>query len=262
MAVRQFKKPRVKRVKPPRPVPPPVPPRPRRSVLKSIYKHLISSSVDQRLEALKKACHWYDVLQAYLAYERERSVAQKQYMDAAIKARLEAINTSKSEHKEKHFVEAIQNYEKMTRRYKAPKIGAFLSKYSHLRHELDGRKRKYANKFQEFLAIVDDALRPVNYEGTRIVMHVDKLLSNYRIDSEGNVTFDRKFVEQAKRIARKQGLLPGLESLLPVLSEAAAQTVEVDAEGYRTGRFVVHGSRRHKALLDMISSFIQYVQKD
>jgi hypothetical protein len=65
----RIKKTRVKRYRPPKPIPPPQPPRPKRGNLKHIYKDLISSDRDQRVEVLVKAMHWYEELMA----QQERS---------------------------------------------------------------------------------------------------------------------------------------------------------------------------------------------
>src|SRR5580693_7033221 len=66
---RQFKKPRAKKVKVPRPVNPPKPKRPKRGDLKHIYKELLTTDISQRINTLAKAMAWYDTVQAYLAYK-------------------------------------------------------------------------------------------------------------------------------------------------------------------------------------------------
>jgi len=258
----QFKRPRVKRVRPPRPVPPPKPPRPRRGTLKNIYKDLITTDRDQRVETLKKAMHWYEELQAYLAYNSEWTLTQTKAKSHAERARLFGLESNKDEAKEKHYIFAIQQYEKMTRKFHPPKIGTFLSKYSHVRSKLEKRKHRFVRKFGEFLVLVDKAVRPKNYDGKRIELRVDKITCEYRIDSEGNITFDRKFLDAARKLSRTHGLLPALIKLFPVLTEAAALTMEVDNDGHKTGRYVIHGSKRHKALLEMLHSLMQYCLLD
>lgn len=256
-----FKKPRIKKVRKPRPVPPPKPPRPRRSQLRRIYGELITTDRDQRVEALKKAMHWYEELLAYLAYYKEWTIKQRKQEDEAVKHRLVATNSNQDEVKEVRFTKAIQCYEKMTRRFpNTPKVGAFLSKYSRVRSQLERRKRRLVTKFGEYLELVDKVLQPKNYKGIRITLRVDKLhrKTEYSINSEGHVTFDRKFLDESRRLARKHGMLPGLMKLFPVLTEAAGLTMEVDADGHRTGRYVVHGSKRHSSLLEMLQHLVQY----
>ena len=254
----RIKKARVKRWKEPKPVPPPRPPRPKRSSLKHIYNELISTDRDQRLESLKKSMHWYETLQAYLAFHSEFTLRQKKYKSDAEKHRLKGLNSDKGETKELQYIAAIKCYEAMGRRYHVPKIGAYLSKYAHVRSKLQKRKNRYVRKFEEFLELLSKVLRPKNYYGKSIELHVDKITSNYRVSSNGNITFDRKFLDQAKSTTRTDGLLPGLLDLLPVFSEAAATTMEEDVHGHRTGRYVTHGSKRHAALLLMLENLTDY----
>jgi hypothetical protein len=254
----RLKKRRVKRWKAPKPVPPPQPPRPKRTQLRNIYKNLIASSRDERLESLKKAMHWYEGLQAYLAYEAVFTFHQKKAKAAAEKYRLKGLNSDKSEIKEQSYIAAINEYEKMGRKYHPPKLGAYLSKYSRKRSKLVTRKRRFDKKYSEILSIMDKALRPVNVEHTRITLNVDKLTSNYRIDSEGNVTFDRKFLDMTRKTVRTNGLFPGVLDVLPILTEAAATTMEKDGQGHRTGRYVVSGTKRHQALLLMLEHLRDY----
>jgi hypothetical protein len=258
----RLKKTRVKRWRAPKPVPPPKPPRPKRTQLKHIYSKLVSSSRDERLEALKKAMHWYEGLQAYLAYNSELTFHQKKAKAAAEKLRLTGLNSDKDTTKELSYIAAIKSYEKMGLQYHVPKIGAYLSKYSHKRAQLVKRKSRYDKKFKEFLSLVDYVLRPVNYEDKRIELHVDKISSKYRIDSVGNITFDRKFLDNVKRASRTSGLLPGVQLLFPALSDAASTIPEVDGDGHRTGRFRTHGSHRYISVLTMLDNLIKYQLND
>jgi hypothetical protein len=257
------KKPRVKRWKAPQPVPPPKPPRPKRSSLKHVYKDLISTNRDQRLEALKKAMHWYEALEAYLAYESALTVHQLKAKSEAEKHRLKGLNSDKFESKEKEYIAAIQQYEKMGRKYGAPKIGVFLSKYSHVRSKLEKRRNRYYHKFQEFLELLNNVLRPRNSAGDRLDLpRVDKISAHYRVNSQGNLTFDRKFLEFAKRVSRTHGLLPGLLTVFPAFTEAAATTMEVDVMGHRTGRYELNNARRYNALLEMLQNLVKYCLTD
>lgn len=259
------KKTRVKRWKAPKPVPPPKPPRPKRMQLRHIYHSLITSSRDERIEALKKAMHWYEGLQAYLSYNKELSFHQKKAKAAAEKLRLTGLNSDKGTTKELSYIAAIKFYEKMGQTYHVPKIGSYLSKYSRVRSKLQKRRHRYDKKFSEFLSLVDSVLKPVNYEGKRIELHVDRISSarvDYRIDSEGNITFSHKFMDFVKRLARTNGLLQALQHMWASLTEAAATSVEVDGDGHRTGRVVVHGSRRYKAMLEMMNNLVSYQLND
>jgi hypothetical protein len=254
----RIKKARVKRWRAPKPIPPPKPPRPKRTQLKHIYHGLVTTSRDERLEILKKAMHWYESLQAYLAYNSELSFHQKKAKAAAEKLRLTGLNSDKDTTKELSYIAAIKFYEKMGQKYHVPKIGAYLSKYSRKRAGLVKRKNKYSKKFEEFLSLADTVLRPVNYDDKRIELHVDRIRSDYRIDSVGNITFDRRYLDKAKRASRTNGLLLGFYYLFEALTRAAATTPEVDGDGHRTGRFITHGSRRYKSLMDMIDNLISY----
>src|ERR1700722_2685715 len=258
----RIKKTRVKRWRAPKPVPPPKPPRPKRSTLKNIYKDLISSDSDQRLEGLKKAMHWYEELQAYLAYNSELTLNQKKAKAAAERHRLIGLNFDKTKTKESQYILAIKEYEKLGKKYNPPKIGVFISKYSHVRSKLEQRKNRLTRKFGEFLELVDNAVKPVNYDGTRIQLRVNKISSEYRVDSEGNITFDRKFLDAAKATSRSHGLLPGLNYLWDALTEAAAVRMEQDVEGHRTGRYVIHGSKRYQAMKTMMHNLLVYQNSD
>lgn len=254
----RIKKHRVKRVKPPRPIPPPVPPRPKRSDLKSIYRGLITTNKSQRVDTLVKAMHWYEELIAYLRYKAKFTLAQDRAEAAAEKYRLSGQRSNKDEHKEEAYKEAIRSYEKLSRKYHVPKLGTYASKFSHVRFKIEKSHRRMAHKFTDYLNLIDDALRPVNIEGLRLHLSVDKLRSDYIISPTGNVTFNRKFLEESRRTSRELGLLPGFKMLFPALTQAASQTMEVDAKHFRTGRYVISPERRYTALCNMIENLIRY----
>lgn len=206
--------------------------------------------------------HWYENLIAYLTYNSELKLFQKKAKHEAERRRHRGLNSDKSITKEMDYIAAIKHYEKLGRSYKPPKIGTYLSKYSHVRYKLENRRRRLVRKFSDFLEIVNSILKPKNYEGKRIELRVNKISFDYRVDSEGNVTFDRKFLDKAKRTSRTDGLLPGLILLFPALTESAAMSMEKDSDGHRTGRYVVHGSKRYSSLLEMLDSLIHYQLTD
>lgn len=254
----RLKKFRAKRYKPPTPIPPPKPPRPKLGELKRIYRDLISADVDQRVETLKKACHWYEGAIAYIIYFKALKLNQKRAVAKAQKHRVAALSTNKDESKEHAYIDAIRCYETIVQKLHPPRVNAYLSKYSKVRAVLMNRRSKYNRKFREYIDLLDHLLQPKNYDGTRIQLRVDKLSQQYRINSEGHVTFDRKFLDVARRKSRKEGLLSGYLLLFPVLAEAEAMTMEKDIKGHRTGRYVVHGSKKAKAYEDMLANLVYH----
>lgn len=253
-----LKKFRAKHPKLPKPVPPPKPPRPSISKLRNIYRDLISSDVDQRVETLKKVVHWYEGALAYVVYFKAISFTQKKALAAAQGFRIVALTTNKDETKEKNLIAAIHEYEKIVRKLKPPKVNTFYSKFSSVRSTLEKRKRRFNRKFHDFLEVIDKALKPVNYEGRRISMRVDKLSHERRINSVGDVTFDRKYIDMARKSARKYGLLSGVLIVIPILAEAAATKPERDHEGHRTGRYVVSGTAKSRAWEEMMNNLFNY----
>jgi hypothetical protein len=254
----RIKKHRVKRVNQPLPVAPPVPPRPRRTLLRRIYRNLLSSDRNERVETLIKAMHWYEELLAYLIYQKKWTIAQQRAEVAADKARIKGLRSDKDSVKEEVYLAAIQAYEKMTRSYHAPKIGSYTSKYSRVRSKLEKRRRKYGRKYNDFLELVEKILRPINNEERRIHLHVDKLSSNFKISPEGDVTFNRRFLDTARRATRKYGLLSGMFVLFPALTQAASQTMETDSKHFRTGRYVINYDRRYGILQRFLDQIVDY----
>lgn len=251
---------RVKRVRPPKPIAPPKPERPRRSKLRIIYRDLITTDTDQRVGSLSAAMAWYDTVVVYLSFKQEwkLSIPQLREKNAAERSRTAGITSSEPQIKEESFLKAIKSYEKMATVFKPPLISKYLSKLRSTRKKLETRKINLVNKFGEFIDTLDKVLLPKNYEGKRIELRVDKIRAAHRIDSEGNITFDRKVVDNMRRISRKYGLLSGIIQVLPVMSEAAARMPELDGKGFKTGRMVISNSKRYNAVLEMVSAVHRY----
>lgn len=260
MAHIKLKKPRMKRVKKPAPVPPPKPERPRRSELKSIYRDLLSSDVEQRVNTLARAMEWYDHCQAYVLHKQKGTLTlpQKKQKNAALKLRHAGIITLKSEIKEENFIKTIKYYEKMVLSYKPPLISKYLRRFSKEKKKLTRRKDKLSHQFKDFISLIKKSLNPKNSVGKEISIKVDKLSVSWRIDAEGNVTFDRKLLYAIKKDIRRHGLLAGVLQLLPVLSECAARTVELDNRNVPTGKIIVSNRLKYNAVMDMLDGFLKY----
>src|ERR1035437_2298927 len=127
---RSLKRPRVKRVRPPKAIEAPRPDRPRRTNLKTIYKDIISSDLEQRVNTLRRALQWYDECIKYIGYKIEYVWPKpllKQKNEAEL-ARAAAIPITNDIQKEKQFLLAIKAYEKVVKSYKPPLIKSYLSK--------------------------------------------------------------------------------------------------------------------------------------
>jgi hypothetical protein len=251
---------KVKRVKPPRPVPPPKPPRPRSNVLRKIYRNLITSDLDQRVDALSKAMHWYDTVQTYLNHKQEGkwTIPQLRARYAAERSRTTGIDSSVPAIKEKVYLKTIRSFEKAFKVFKPPSITRYLSKLKTTRGRLEKRKNRLANKYGEFLGLLEKVVAPKNSEDKRIELRVDRIKSQYRIDSEGNITLDRKLVELMRRNSRKFGLFTPINQILPILSEAAGRMPEIDSQGFKTGRMLISWKKRHNALLEISNTVNRY----
>src|ERR1039458_7873098 len=112
---RAYKKPRVKRVRPPKPIPAPKPERPRRSELKQIYRDLISSDSEQRVNTLRRALGWYDKCITYVGREINYEWAKPslKHKNAAERSRTQGITTSDNPTKEELFIKSIKEYEQL-----------------------------------------------------------------------------------------------------------------------------------------------------
>src|SRR6266481_316480 len=269
MARVKYKKPRAKKVRPPKRVAPPKQVRPKRSQLRKIYRELITTDVNQRVDALKKALTWYANCEAYVGYKvkiKEKlltddnpwSTTQLRLKNAAEAARTAAITTVKDPIKEKQFIKAIENYEKMVNGFRPPLVRTVLEKYDAQKAKLEARHKKLRDKFGEFLELMKKVLQPRNPEGKRIELRVDKISSPYRIDLEGNVTFDRKVIANLRKMTRKHGMLSSIIQMIPVLTEAAARVPELDPKGHKTGRMVTSYKKRFVATVQMLNSVNQY----
>lgn len=259
----KYKKPRAKKVKPPAPIKPAKPARPKRTELRKIYKELLSADRDQRVTALAQAMSWYDKCLVYVHYKQEWkwTTAQLREKNRGEKARASGIASNDSKKKELEFTETLKAFEKVAKDIKPPSILKVLSKLNKEKPKLEARKKKLHNKFGEFLQLISTALNPKNADEKSISLYADKLTSNFRISSEGNVTLDRKFLGGIRSTTRKQGLLAGTIQLLPVLSEAGARIPEVDRENHKTGKVVMSYANRYRAVMSMIENLFQYAIK-
>lgn len=265
MAHVKLKKPRTKRVKPPAPVPPPKILRPKRGLLRAVYKELFTSDVDQRTNALIKAGAWYDQCIGYLTNMKQNgilTIRQRKEQDQALAHRLDALRANVPSQKERFWVESIKHFEKMCAVYKPPKILKYLRVFEKKRKVLESRRVKLNDKFGKFLELIRVALEPKNSNGKSINLYVDKLASQYRIDSQGNITFDRKFVLHLRRLNRKYGLLSPVLHCIPVLTESACRTAELDQGGHKTGRTILSSRKRYDSFLEMMYHMNRFMMTD
>ena len=264
MAHVKFKKPRAKKVRPSKPVPPPRPHRPKRGDLRKIYRDLLTADRDQRVTTLAKAMAWYDLVQAYISYKQKGKLSTHQLRNknAAEKVRNVGISSNNDVVKEQKFVETIKEYEKLVKSFRPPLISKILTRYNRSKKKLETRKKKLTDKYGQFLELISHVLHPKNSHDQRIELRVDKISSPYRIDSSGNITFDRKIVVNLRRTSRKHGLLSGVIEMLPVLSESAARTPELDLSGHKTGRTLVSSKKRYNSVLEMLNHLNHYGLND
>jgi hypothetical protein len=260
---RSFKKPRVKRVRPPKPIEAPKPERPRRSNLKTIYKDLISSDSEQRVNTLRRAAAWYDLCITYIGAKLEPipyqwGKTQLTHKNAAELMRSAAIDTSNNKQKEEYLIKSIRSYEKLVASYRPPKIQIFLSKLKHDRDKLEQRRKKLQHRFGEFMKFLQTILRPKNIDGKDIQLKVDKLSVDHRIDSQGNITFNNKLITYLSKVSRKQGMLTAVIDIFPLLMEAAGMKSELDTQGHATGRVIVSSSASKQAVIPMLKTLNQY----
>lgn len=257
---RVYKKPRVKKVKPPRPVPPPKPERPRRGELKKIYKDLISTNEEQRINALATAMGWYDRVQAYLAFNNKGKWTLKQ-LRAKNKAETNrAKGIASKNFKEGYFLEAITHYQNMVRSYNVPRISVFLRKLKSSKGSMHEHLSSMKRKYKKFLTMLQDAMVPVN-NGKEIKFTVDKLASPYRI-GRNEIILDRKLMAHLKKITHRYGLLSAVIELLPVTSEAMSRFEVVDTKGHKAGKFSIDYGDRYRAVLQLINHVNTYAQEE
>ena len=255
MARVQYKKPRVKKVKVPKPVAPPKPERPKRGDLKHIYKELLTTDTEQRINALCKAMAWYDKVQAYLAYKNGGKWTTKQLrmMNNAQRDRLHGIASIKPETKERCFKDAITSYEVMVSSYKTPKISLVHRKLKSSKSTLNEHLKNMQKKYKKFILQLQEALQ--------FNIQVNKLTSDYRI-GHGGVTLDRRFLANLKKLTHKHGLLTAVIQLLPILSEAMSIYNVVDNDGHKTGKIGIDYQARYEAVLKLITDVNKYAQKE
>ena len=257
---RQFKKPRVKRVLPPKPIEATKPERPRRSNLKSIYKDFISSDIEQRVETLRRVVAWYDKCLLYVGYSVQYKWTKPQLREknAAELARTSAINTVHNNFKEEKLMEAIKHYEKMVASFKPPLLSTYLKRWHHERNKLETRRKKLNKRYGAFLKLLQTILRPKNIEGKDISIRIDRLSVDYRIDTEGNITLNNKMVAYLSKLSRKQGMLSVVVDIFPMLMEAAGRLEEKDERGRKTGRVLISNAKCKSAVVPMLSSLNKY----
>jgi len=261
----QLKKPRTRRPKPPAPVPPPKITRPKRGLLRAIYKELFTSDVDQRCDSLAKAAAWYDHCIGYLTNVKQNGILttrQRKEHDLALANRLDAIRTTVPSQKERFWVESIKHFEKMCAVYKPPKITKYLRVFEKKRKVLETRRVKLNDKFGKFLLLFQKATRAQTFLGKTARMEVDKLKSTHRIDSQGNITFDRRYVLHLRRLNRKYGLLTPVLHAMDILTEPAARTHELDPKGHKTGRIVISSRKRYESQKAIMFNLNRFMMTD
>lgn len=256
---RSFKKPRAKRVKIPKPILPQKPIRPRRSSLRTIYKDLFTSDIDQRVTALAQAMEWFDHCIVYVFWpEYNFTKLQLKHKNKAEESRSAGITSSVSTTKEREFTTAIKEYELLVNGFNPPKVSIYLRKLKKDSPKLTLRKKKLTDKYGEFLELLRTVLQPRNADNKIVDLRIDKIKSDYRIDAQGNVTFDRKLIGEVRKVSRRNGLLTGVLKLLPILSETGARVPELDTQGHKTGRTLVSNAKRLSGVYTMLGSLVKY----
>lgn len=260
MARVKYKRQRVKRVRPPKAIAPPKLPRPKRTALKNIYKDLLSSDIDQRITTLAKSATWYDHCAAYIRHKQdgEWTIPQLRDENAANRSRTQAITTTDSKKKEEYFINTIQSYESLVADFKPPLLKNYLLKLKQTRPKLEARKKRLKNKYGEFLELLQKVTKPKNAKGTLAGFKVDKLRSEFRVSIEGDITFDRRAINDMRKLARQKGLLSVLIAIAPILTEPYARFAEKDPKGHLTGRTMVSFKKKYISLLDIISNLNHY----
>lgn len=250
----------MKRVRPPKPIEAPKPERPRRSILKSIYKDLISSDSEQRVETLRRAIGWYDQCVVYVGYpiDHEWPKPQLKLKLAAERVRTAGISSVNNNTKEESFTTAIKSYEKLVNGFKPPLINNYLKRLRHDQIKLDVRKKKLTKRYGEFLDLLKQMLNPKNVNGHGISLRVDRISTEYRIDTYGNIIFNHKFVSYLSKLSRKQGMLTAVVEIFPMLMEAAGRMEEKDDAGRKTGRVLVSNAKCRASVKPMLTKLNQY----
>jgi hypothetical protein len=205
---------------------------------------------------------WYDHVQVFLKYKKKFTTRQLRALNDAEKQREAGIKSNNSIYKESAFTGAIAQYEIMAASYQVPKLKSYLRKYTKEKKGLIHRKERLQDKHGAFLKLLSDSLQPVNSEGKRIKLTVDKISAPHRISIEGNITLDRRLVSDLRKLARKKGLLSAVILLLPVLTEAAAREAVVDTRGKKIGIMKVDQADRYPAVLSLLNNFNEYCQRE
>ena len=225
---------------------------------------MFSTDTDQRVNALSKAMSWYDQCIAYLAFKQEGKLTTNQLKEKSKgeESRLAGIKAPQPHNKEIRFTEAIKHFEKMATVYSPPGISRYLRVFNKKRKVLESRKVRLNDKFGKFLDLLGRAVNPKNSAGKHVKLQVDKINTEYRIDAEGNITFDRKLVLHLRKLLRKYGLLTPVLKCIPILTESAALTPELDPHGHKTGRTVISSRKRYNSFLEMMYHLNRFMMTD
>lgn len=86
-------------------------PRPQISELRDAYKGIISASIEERIEAMKKGLLWFDSALLYLTAKGGITGAMQKNLSIANKARALGIQAGTLEEKETSFLLALKRYE-------------------------------------------------------------------------------------------------------------------------------------------------------
>lgn len=157
--------------------------------------------------------HWFNRVMVYFVNNKEVKWTTRQLREihVATKCREIGYKSKNDDTKEKEYREAIQHYEIVIQKFKPPSLKKIISKFLKQEKDLTERQSKYQDKYGKFLKLLNNALQP----GPKFKVH--RLDSTYYVHSNGEISFDRKYVDSLRKLARKKGIFSAVLEMIHIL---------------------------------------------
>lgn len=189
--------------------------RPDRRELKSIYRGLLSTDVNLRIDSLSKALRWYDQARLWARNDPKKSkkvlTENLRLFDKSDGLRQRATNVNNLKEREVSLKEAVTYCELALDGIVATKpVEMVYEKLAKIEDKLKKKSEKLTAKYQTILTTLQDALRPENKHGKEIALKVSESQEKARTIS-GDVrtmSYSKEHAKGMVEVFRKKGLLP------------------------------------------------------
>lgn len=181
--------------------------------LRLLYEGMVTADEGHLVAALVSAIHWYEKAMDWVLYKMEGHPSTQQSTDRGQFRILWARGVASKTNVEKieAYQQALHYGERILRtlKVKVPPIKDVVSAIEAQQQRLVDYEAKLRQKFDYILTVLEEALQPMNSEGTWIKLKVGKIKDPMIMDPQlTTLSFRKDQVKAMNLMMRKEGIWP------------------------------------------------------